>query len=611
MRKTWYVSCSPRNPEKLAPELTQFATLEGKNWNEKRGKESVTQMHFTRLLEDVRTFEGSISKKDPAFSARDRVKPYKTFGFSYVNDEGKIVITAAGRRLVEGKRPKELFLKQLLKWQYPSYQHRGRQYQDTDMRLTDYGLKRARKPRGFYTLPFVDTLSVIRKIGGLSKIEIALFMLPRVRMGDIGPVIRQILRFRTQLARVKGRVARKKFVKTVHYESYAKLYSDETRGARKSEAKALVWKKVRNSLDVADATIRHFRYTGILTVKGSLLSPVESREGDIDSILGMGLKPVDYFDDVDKFYAYVGNPDLPVLPFESQSELIERIRTISTYVERLRLQHTLASSVPVPTVPSRLVPDALSLNQLKDILDSLENAKIEVQRIAQEDNLRQANRSEIVGTFDRIVAGDEDIFDPPVYFEWNTYRALVVIDSASVSPNFVLDEDLQPVSHAPGNKSDVVAEFGDFVLITEVTLLTGKRQYMVEGEPVVDHVGSFRAEELKKSARKVFGLFVAPKIVQNTGNYFLISSKQDYPEYGGPVSVIPMALSQFQDLITFSGQIGSFSPQEIRHLFEELESSQRKASNTSTWLQSIPNVIATWKAGVVSNRHKLPVSNAA
>jgi hypothetical protein len=29
--RTWYVSCSPRSPEKIKPELEQLATLEGES----------------------------------------------------------------------------------------------------------------------------------------------------------------------------------------------------------------------------------------------------------------------------------------------------------------------------------------------------------------------------------------------------------------------------------------------------------------------------------------------------------------------------------------------------------------------------------------------------
>jgi hypothetical protein len=605
MHKTWYVSCSPRSPEKLAPELAQFATIEGKKWNAKDGNINVTQIEFTKLLADkkkVPTFEGSISKRDPAFSARDRVKPYKTFGFAYVDDEDSIVITPAGRRLIEGKRPKELFLKQLLKWQYPSYQHRGKQYQNFDSQLTEFTSNRRKKPRGFYTLPFVDTLSVIRKVGGLSKREIAMFMLPKTRMDAGGEVTRRVLMFRKALGKVKGRVPRKRFVNRLHHDIYSRLYADETKGKKNSEANTLVMTRIRSSLDVADATIRHFRYTGILTVRESRLTWVENREADIDAILGMGLKPIDFFGDVHKFYDYVGNPDTPRLPFESESEIANRINAISSYIDNLKRQHPRISEMTIPSVPFSQL-NILLLNQLKDLLDSLETVRIEVQRIAQEDQLKLLDRKKIVEAYDRIVAGDdEEFFDRPVYFEWNTYRALVAIDNAIVKPNFVMDEALQPVSLAPGKKADLVAEFGDFVVVTEVTLTAGKRQYMVEGEPVVDHVGSYRVEELRKSARRVFGLFIAPKVVQNTANYFHNAARIPYKEYGGSVTVIPIQLNYLKDLITLSGQVGGFSSQDIRALFEKLELSCSAYNDPTEWVESIEKTIVAWKADLLARR---------
>ena len=49
----------------------------------------------------------------------------QTYGFAYIDSDRILMITDAGHRLIRGERIQELFLKQMLKWQYPSWQHGG------------------------------------------------------------------------------------------------------------------------------------------------------------------------------------------------------------------------------------------------------------------------------------------------------------------------------------------------------------------------------------------------------------------------------------------------------------------------------------------------------
>ena len=56
-----------------------------------------------------------------------------------------------------------------------------------------------------------------------------------------------------------------------------------------------------------------------------------------------------------------------------------------------------------------------------------------------------------------------------------------------------------------GSKGDVVGEYGDFNILYEVTLSTGKKQHDMEGEPVPRHVGELK----RKSGKDTFGFFIA------------------------------------------------------------------------------------------------------
>lgn len=245
------------------------------------------------------------------------------------------------------------------------------------------------------------------------------------------------------------------------------------------------------------------------------------------------------------------------------------------------------------------------MEKMKNLLESLETTKLTIEQLVLEEQIKFMDRARIIEMYEKILAGEEEVFDPPVYFEWNTYRALVAIDSANVIPNFVMDEDHQPVSHAAGNRPDIVAEFQDFVVATEVTLQTGKRQYMVEREPVVDHVGVIqKTEQSKKTSRTVFGLFIAPKILTNTVNYFYISAKTDYEEYGGPVIVFPITLDEFTDIIRFSGKVGKLDQKQIKQLMTQFIDAFNKAENPADWRPLIVNNIKEWEETILRKAGK-------
>ncbi|MEW5986932.1 MAG: AlwI family type II restriction endonuclease [Chloroflexota bacterium] len=297
--RTWYVSCSPRSPEKIGPELTELAKLDGVNWRmtDQDGRK-VHQIAFARFLKQIETFEGSISESDPAFSARDRLAPMQTYGFAFVGSNGRLRITPAGHRLIAEERPQELFLKQLLKWQYPSWQHGG-----------NPRTRHLYPPAGQTDIfPFIETLRVCRELGGISKTEIAIFLLPVFSRADIPKAITQIGDFRTEREKFHGR-ERAEFVVEAHKQHFRQVYAQEiargevnTRETPTQTADQFLEKKIRNSRDVADAAIRYFRATGLFTLSadfhGLAISSVYRYE--VDRILDeLSLRPVEFYEDSD------------------------------------------------------------------------------------------------------------------------------------------------------------------------------------------------------------------------------------------------------------------------------------------------------------------------
>lgn len=597
MKETWYVSCSPRNPLKLAPELALLATLEGEKWNATDKKHrKLTQLKFAEVLSKSPEFEGKIST-DRAFSARDRVAPLKTFGFCYIDKKDRLRITQAGKRLISGKRIKELFLKQLLKWQYPSYQHHGAEY----VQKPDFFVK----DTGFWTLPFVDCLRVLRAAEGLTKREIAMFLLPRRRMVGTRSIVKAILAYRKGREAKRGRVPRKRFAVGVHGRLYRKLYYDrlrslEKKGRTKQQLAAELLKKIRNSMDIADAAIRLFRQTGLLTVQSDRLIIAPERVSDVDAILGMDLKPVKFYENVETFYKYVGDPDSPKLPWETSPKLAKRVRAAAAAVERVHQE--LGERVRVD-VPSNRKLASMTLEKLKDIIDGLESRHIKASERLLAAKLRTPEAfREIQDMFGKIELGD--VIDPSVYFEWNLWRAIAAIDQAKdVRPNFEMDADLMPVNHAPGNRADVEADYGDFAILVEGTLSAGRRQYFTEAEPVTAHVGEFAIKErARTNGRKVYGVFVAPVINPGAAEYFFVHIRHHkYPGLHDHAVIIPLSLEQFGKVLALAAEKGPLTPNLLESLLKGIHDLAASVDDTPKWLAGIPQVLADWSVSIGTN----------
>ena len=149
--------------------------------------------------------------------------------------------------------------------------------------------------------------------------------------------------------------------------------------------------------------------------------------------------------------------------------------------------------------------------------------------------LRQADEWQEIAAYMDLIASrkdrlriDEDTelriprAEAPAYLEWSLWRAFLAIDSLVNKPynvrRFNVDQDFMPVSTAPGNGADLIAEFDDKVIVIEVTLSESSRQEAMEGEPVRRHV----ADLMLQHDKPVYGLFIANRVDSNTAETFRI-----------------------------------------------------------------------------------------
>lgn len=183
--KLLFFTTSPRTPSKMIPEIKLLCEqFEGKTWSNKQIQEK-----FSDCLAQSDFFEGKGSSNNKDFSARDRItRAPKALGF--VDLKPKIKLTDAGNELVYGKRPQEIFLRQLLKFQLPSPYH-----------------KENPKISGtFYIKPYLEMFRLVRELGYITFDELKIYAIQLTDYRKYDVIKNKILNFRTKKRKLQGTV---------------------------------------------------------------------------------------------------------------------------------------------------------------------------------------------------------------------------------------------------------------------------------------------------------------------------------------------------------------------------------------------------------------------
>ncbi len=564
LTRTWFVTTSPRNPAKVRQELELLSRFDGKCWRKKNKRDQlVHQLEFAELLAESDFFGGNISERYPTLAARDRLRAPQMLGFVYVDEARIIHVTPAGWQLVRNEHVNDLFLRQLLKWQFPSWQHGG-----NPRTRWRYEVHLA---AGVH--PFRETLRVALELDGVTKDEIAIFLLPCPSPSAFTQAIPKISRFRQALSTISGARPRKEFVTQTYLNELRRVYADdieegrigirETLAEQGRELEHFLDTKRRNLRDYADAAMRYFRYTGLFTQRGSKL--VASNVTDARRILDeldVPLQP--NYDDPDVFYKYLGDSTIPQFPWERPSELAIRLTTLQSHLEEL----SGSLEIPMPVMP------AVSLN--------------EQCRWAQEQvTALTLQRLRLDWTLDEIFQSYDDILHrrvshPPLFMEWNTWRAFLYLNRyCQLQPNFSLDLEWLPISHAGGRQPDIeIIYCGKYAVAVEVTLSGGDRQYFTESEPVTRHVERFQ----ERVGIETFGLFVAPTLSESAVDWYQYNARRK------GIIVVPLKLEQFQTLL--SAWSTDFDPDGLYDFLTAGRQSCLAADDPVAWLAEVHQLVA-------------------
>lgn len=584
----WSVPTSPRSPHKIKPELKLLQQhFEGKKWDKQ------SQRKFSEILAKADAFKGEIPQWND-WAGRARFGTMKFWGFVYKNSKGNIVITRAGKDLLQGKKKEEdVFLHQMLKWQYPDNQHNGKEFPS----------------RLFKIHPFFQTIKLIHACDGLTKHEIAIFLFTTTKEDQIAEVVQEILAFRQEYKAASSKVNKHKVIDKWLRNKITKAFTKEIRKEigkgvqvslfgndnierlsrnKKKKLEKLIQKHKRTFYDYADALIRYFTYTNLLSMQGNKLKIAKMAEFKIKSLITMSPKIFPY-KNTDRFYAYYGEQYL-VLPYENKIALWTEIKKIHSKLLDLEDKLRQRSISIEESVGELQYHD--DVEKLKEIEDELrDRVKVyHIELLAVEFRTKE-KLLEINNYYEDIL--NRSVIEPATYFEWNNWRAFEALDVAkTIKPYLKMDEDLQPMSHAGGNVPDLEIHYNDFIIVCETTLKTGATQWRDESEPVPVHVRKIQDENKKK----VFGLFIAPRIDKRTCNvFYACGNSADW--CGAKVDVIPIKLEQFRKILDVYLD-KSYDPSNFKQLLLNCLALRNRVSGKNDpgvhWNNMLETTIESW-----------------
>jgi len=547
--KHLFAFTSPRSIEKIIPEIRLLTNnFEGEEWTTK------IQAKFYEDLFASDFFEGESKAQDTELAARDRItRAPKALGF--VDLKPTIQLTEAGKQLISEKRINETITRQLLKFQLPSPYH------------TD-------KNDRFFIKPYLEFLRLVKTVESLSKTEVALFFLQLTQIDKFDEVVSKILKFREERKNWNGN--RKLFVEEYFEKEIAEIFAQEiannemdTRESKDNSFAKFVKTKKQNMGDYADAFIRYIRATQLITFQTRtyhvIISP--SKIEEVDFILeNIEREPI-LFKTKEEFKNYLFSGFNIQLLYDNKNLLISKLR-------KFNIEFNLNQSV----------------EELKDLFE-LTEGKMKNEKI-KETSLQLKNYKEfedVIDVFHKIQK--REVPDPPLYLEWNVWRAMTMINYAiGVNGNFTIDTDGVPLNTASGNKADIEIEYDTFKMIVEVTLSSGNTQFNMEGESVARHFGMMQNNSIKP----VFCFFIAPKISEGALGHFFNLNRFNTKVYGGKTRIVPMSVIDFVEFIT-TAKDKNFSNSQSLHSYLELVVKENQiAEDEVIWFNNIKKSVKNW-----------------
>ena len=549
--RTLFFTTSPRSPEKMIPEIRLLVdNFSGRKWDK------ATQTEYALALSETEFFEGSLPK-DPSFTARDRInRGPKSLGL--VALEPYISITPAGQEFLSGDFSGKL-LRQMLKFQLPSPYHTA----------VVGGCE-------FRVRPFLEMLRLIRHFGSLKFEEIQIFGMQLTDYTRFGEIVGKIEDYRTRALHFSG--SGKKYYRQESINQLRNIYANEiktgkvaVRENRQTDERSFLNTKSSNLRDYTDALFRYLRATGLVSISysGRSVSITKEREKDVDYILLNIDREPRTFNSAQDYIAYLGDATEPALPSDDYKQLLAKAREIFPDTDNL--------PEDIPSLKKML---SAHIAERRDSLISRQIAAIKAFECYED----------VQNLFDSIVH-DRSLYDAPLMLEWNTWRAMCMIDGGEIHAQLKFDDFGSPMATAPANTADIIADYGDFGVAVEVTMTNRQRQFEAEGESVFRHTGKL-VEMYKKP---FYCLLIAPGINSAVGAFFYAMHRTNISFYGGIPKAVPLALPYFRKMLANARQ-ASYIPtkEQILQFFEDAHQLALTTHDENEWIVRVNAMAVNW-----------------
>lgn len=508
-------------------------------------------------------------KADSESNARNDLATYKFLGLGFIDTDGRVRVTKSGKMIAKGNFDNEIFLKLLLKIHFPSVS-------------TGYG-KNCSKESPIFPLKMI--INLLSDLEYINRFEMSLVLLCN-DMKEYNKLLEAVREFRRGYLSLENKRDGNK-CNSLYKEIAEKYFS-------------LDGKTEGTYFTMCDAINRALRYTGLFNISGrgnyTKVRVAEYAKKKIEMLKNC----YDYYyiktEDFNEYMEWFGDYDNVQLPWEDEKNrkdlIIDKIilleEKIDEYNSKYGLNLKYDGNLYYKELNKSIKNTKLKVleNELVNQITNL-NEKIFIEYTSKTESIR----SEIIEKFEDIINGDEDM--AALWLECNTWKSLIAIDGEKdVKRNFTIEEDLSPRNFAPGtgNTPDMELYNDKYIIVPEVSLMTGVLQWEHEASSVIDHVLNIIK---KHKTTNVTGLFISSKINVRTMWQFFILNKESW--MGRPVPVIPLTIEQYIKILSYSYKY-NLKIDEFNNLLENIHKGAINCKNYEVWERNIEKYIEEWEA---------------
>jgi hypothetical protein len=604
MAYNWSISTTLRNPERMIDWLKVVnENLIGEGWNEDtqirlqilliqeklykpldltaNEKKIYEDFNLEFSFEEAETIFNRQNYTDPAMRGRNSLSPLKKMGLIKISND-IISITSLGDYLLSDDYDFGYFLfRVFLKWEY----------RNPSERTTN---------SSFNINPFIATLHLINKVNniaknknelvkGISKDEFMIFVQTLTNYENIDNYAQRLYDYRLYIKTINDNTnlshQEKENLKKIRKIEILKILTNES-------DKNKLEKLLQNLKDYTDNTIRYFRATRYLYIRGGgyYIDLEPRRNIEIQALLSEYDGSSNLMTREEDYINYLSDITLPILPWETQNELNLIIDHLINELNELEIELGIKEidylKYKVNNIETLKTNIEILRNQRKNYFDTKKHNELqnieEIQKcIHSLQNIRNL--------------GDK----PSIQLEkWSAMALHALNDAISINPNYPVGDDNEPLFTAPAGKADIECFYYEFNSICEVTMLTGRDQWYNEGQPVMRHLRTFEDTNNDKPS---YCIFIAPRMHQDTINTFWFATKYEYE--GIKQRIVPLSINQLvkilEILIKLKQANKTLKHTDIKNLFNNVVEITKRVNNSGEWINAIPNVITQWENQII------------